>query len=457
MSIMAELDSYGVVNLAYVPYPTDTEDDLPAWPEEVFPNLPARPERRCNAQSPQQEAVKEDTSRPLRKEEREEQHVGDVPDGGWSWVVAVGAALIMTFFSGPLLGPLLAEFSWRSVAMPSALLAAASLVLSSFADSAEFLIFSYSVVGGISCGLLNNLCYVIVPHYFYKRRGIAYVILVAGVSCGPILGSLLVSFLQESLGFKGATLITGAVVFNACVGASLFRPLQKKPGDSEKGKNLYRLMLRVIWSTVTDISVLKSPRAAIIAVSGALTLNSWLNFLTLVPFAVQAAGYSFQDAAWCVTASAVGNLIGSLGISVLLDCPLFNMRISCMVCTAIIGASILAFSLIDDITLLMFVMGAWGFGVGGYMGTYNLVIEKYMGPDKLIPTCGVTLMLVGLCFITSGPVIGLIRDMSQSYAVSMYVLSGMAFVCSILWNFMPAAVRYDQRRDNEQSSRKLFP
>ncbi|XP_047484754.1 monocarboxylate transporter 2-like [Penaeus chinensis] len=355
-------------------------------------------------------------------------------------------------FSGPFLGPLLAEFSWRSVAMPSALLAAASLVLSAFADSAVFLIFSYSVVGGISCGLLNNLCYVIVSHYFYKRRGIAYAILVAGVSCGPILGSLLVSFLQESLGFKGATLITGAVVFNACVGASLFRPLQKKTGDSEKGKNLYRLMLRVIWSTVTDISVLKSPRAAIIAVSGALTLNSWLNFLTLVPFAVQAAGYSFQDAAWCVTASAVGNLIASLGISVLPDSPFFNMRISCMVCTATIAASTLAFSLIDDITLLMFVMGAWGFGVGGYMGTYNLVIEKYMGPEKLIPTCGVTLMLVGLCFITSGPAIGLIRDMSQSYAVSMYVLSGMAFVCTALWNFMPAAVRYDQRRENERDN-----
>lgn len=51
-------------------------------------------------------------------------------------------------FSGPLLGPLLAEFSWRSVALPSGLLAAASLALSAFAGSAEFLIFSYSIVGG---------------------------------------------------------------------------------------------------------------------------------------------------------------------------------------------------------------------------------------------------------------------------------------------------------------------
>lgn len=51
-------------------------------------------------------------------------------------------------------------------------------------------------------------------------------------------------------------------------------------------------------------------------------------------------------------------------------------------------------------------MGVWGLGVGGYMGTYNLVIVKYMGIEKLIPTFGVTLMLVGLCFITIGPSIG---------------------------------------------------
>lgn len=202
-------------------------------------------------------------------------------------------------------------------------------------------VYPYTISTGISCGLLNNLCYVIIPHHFYKRRGIANAIMVVGVSCGPILGPLLVSFLQENFGFKGATLITGAVVFNACIGAALFRPLQENRGDSEKGKNLYRLILRVTWSTVTDISVLKSPRAAIIAVSGALTLSSWLNFLTLVPFAVQTAGYSFQEAAWCVTASAVCNLIASLGISVLSDYPFFNLRISCMVCTATIAASTL--------------------------------------------------------------------------------------------------------------------
>ncbi|XP_070000122.1 monocarboxylate transporter 12-B isoform X2 [Penaeus vannamei] len=447
MSIKAELRSNGVVNIAYVPHTTEDAGDLPKWYDEVFSHL------TDDAQSSQQEQVKDDSSRPPRKESREGQQEGDVPDGGWGWVVAVGAALIMFIynFSGPLLGPLLAEFSWRSVALPSGLLAAASLALSAFAGSAEFLIFSYSIVGGLSCGLLNNLCYLIVPHYFCKRRGIANAILVTGVSCGPIFGPLLVRYLQESLGFKGATLITGAVVFNACVGASVFRPIHKDSGDSKKSKKLCGLILRVICSTVTNVRVLKSPRAVIIAVSGALTLNSWLNFLTLVPFAVQAAGYSFQEAAWCVTASAVCILIASLGISLLSDFKFFNMRISCMVSTAIIAASILAFSFIDDITLLIVVMGVWGLGVGGYMGTYNLVIVKYMGIEKLIPTFGVTLMLVGLCFITIGPSIGLIRDMSQSYAVSMYVLSGMAFVCSVLWNFMPAAVRYDQRKENERN------
>lgn len=51
-------------------------------------------------------------------------------------------------FSGPILGPLLKEFSWRKVAMTCSLGVFASLMLSAFATSSGFLLFSYSVLGG---------------------------------------------------------------------------------------------------------------------------------------------------------------------------------------------------------------------------------------------------------------------------------------------------------------------
>lgn len=62
--------------------------------------------------------------------------------------------------------------------------------------------------------------------------------------------------------------------------------------------------------------------------------------------------------------------------------------------------------MIHDITWLTVVMGVWGFGVGSYMGIYNLIMVHYMGLDKLTPTIGATFMLVGIGFVTIGPAIG---------------------------------------------------
>lgn len=166
--------------------------------------------------------------------------------------------------------------------------------------------------------------------------------MMAGVSTGPILAPMLVRYLQEEYDFTGATIITSAVVLHCCVGAALFRPIRTNPDKAspeEPKDRVWSLFLRVIRGTFTNLYILKSPRAAIIAVSGAFTLNSWLNFIALMPFAVQAAGYSLQAAAWCVTTSAVCNLVARLIVSVLSDWPKFSMRACYMASTATIAAT----------------------------------------------------------------------------------------------------------------------
>ncbi|XP_063601677.1 monocarboxylate transporter 6-like [Penaeus indicus] len=280
--------------------------------------------------------------------------------------------------------------------------------------------------------------------------------MMAGVSTGPILAPLLVRFLQEEYDYTGATLITSAVVLHCCVGAALFRPIRtdsREPSAEQSKTHVWRLLLRVIRGTFTNLYILKSPRAVIIAVSGAFTLNSWLNFIALMPFAVQAAGYSLQDAALCVTTSAVCNLVARLIVSALSDWPRFSMRACYMASTATIAATTAAFSMTHDITWLTVIMGVWGFGVGSYMGIYNLIMVHYMGLEKLTSTIGATFMLVGIGFVTVGPAIGLIRDLSESYSASMLVLAGMAAAAFVLWVLMPTAARCDRRKEQRQRNK----
>lgn len=77
----------------------------------------------------------------------------------------------------------------------------------------------------------------IVPFYFNKRRGLANGVLMAWEGGGQFLGPPLINFLQTQYGFRGATLVLGAVVFNCAVGAAVFHPVEwhLKPLEKSEG------------------------------------------------------------------------------------------------------------------------------------------------------------------------------------------------------------------------------
>lgn len=90
---------------------------------------------------------------------------------------------------------------------------------------------------GLGCGVLYNISCMIVPFYFNKRRGLANGVLMAWEGGGQFLGPPLINFLQAQYGFRGATLVLGAVVFNCAVGAAVFHPVEwhLKPLERSEG------------------------------------------------------------------------------------------------------------------------------------------------------------------------------------------------------------------------------
>ncbi|XP_047488037.1 monocarboxylate transporter 14-like [Penaeus chinensis] len=374
---------------------------------------------------------------------------------------------------------------------------------------------------GAGGGAAVCICFTIVPLYFERRRGQANAIMMAGVCLGQIIGPPLVNFLQAEFGYKGATIIMGAILLNACVGASLFHPIawhQKRvtrpkidglqegteeplvpsealdtnspmlavrrglarvrnhsiaslggsslglstidlPGlaalasaaeddngdassSSSRGSgticNILKILQRVWCSTVSDLRALRSPRALIIAVGGTLCINGYLNFVMMVPFAMQAGGYTLQDAAFCISISAVCNLLLRMIVSTLSDWPRFSVRACYMAGFGLISATMFVFPLLTDLRWMMVVMGAWGCGVGANMGLYNLVMIKVMGIDRLPSVFGSCCFLVAIGFILFGPLIGVVRDVSGSYSISMWVLATMVLLSLCLWLLMPA-------------------
>ncbi|KAG7155684.1 monocarboxylate transporter 12-like [Homarus americanus] len=386
-----------------------------------------------------------------------------------SWLLDIMAAI--SCISGMMTGPLVKRFRWRKVALVCSLLIFFACIISSFATSALFLLFSFSTLAGVSCGIVNNLCLLIIPHYFKQKRGVANAFMKAGTCIGQMVGPILISSVHDEFGFIGGTFIVGAVVLHCCVGASLFRPIQvhtRLRQDSTKTKDweqsakntentVYKSTCKVLTEAfvsichdvVANLSILKSLRAIIIALGGMLFNNATIKFLTLVPFEVEAAGHPGQVTNWHFTVSAVCNLVARLVVCLLSDFSRFSMQVCFMTSAAITTLAILAYSVVADTWWQTLIMGAFGCGVGGNFGIFNLAVAYFMGLDDMAPTMGATLLLRGLCFVTIGPCIGMIRDASGSYAVSMWVLAGMTGGSFTVWVFLPAAVRYDHNKNHK--------
>ncbi|XP_047488232.1 monocarboxylate transporter 9-like [Penaeus chinensis] len=502
------------------------------------------------------------------------------PDGGWGWVVTVGAFIIMNLlpmippcfgilFSRFLLDlrttstttawifstfcfvwnlfalvcrPLTREFGWRPVALYGILSTALALVISAFAPSAEFLLFSFALLAGSGCGMVVCICFCIVPLYFDRRRGQANAIMMAGAGLGQITGPPLIEFLQEELGYKGASLIMGAVVLHGCIGASLFHPIswhqKRRPeakgdaeepllatrartlpggvsgapsmeslgGDSEYKKAgnsipvkkalplgpcrrrgsyisrnslvsvggsslalssmdlpgigaltpaaaegeedapldtdthcfLLKILGRVWRSTLADLGVLRSPEAVIIAVSFSLCVNGYITFVMMVPFAMEAEGFTLQDSAISISISAVCNFLLRITASFLSDWHRFNVRHCYRAAVLLISLSTFAFPLATELVWMKVAMGAWGAGVGAKMSLYNLVIINVVGIDRLPAMIGSTGLTTAVGFIVIGPLIGVVRDKTGSYLISMWVLAALTLFSFCLWLVFPA-------------------
>ncbi|XP_066940755.1 monocarboxylate transporter 12-B-like [Macrobrachium rosenbergii] len=222
--------------------------------------------------------------------------------------------------------------------------------------------------------------------------------------------------------------------------------------QDEKEKTLWKIIARVAKQTISDLRILRSPRALIISLGATFCINGYVNFIMMVPFAMQVAGHGLEQSAWCISTSAICNLLMRIVVSILSDCQKFSIK-ACYVSGFIfIFAAIVAFPFLTDLPWMLAVIGVWGTGVGMNMGLYNLVMISVMGVENLAPVFGATCFMVAVGFITLGPIIGVIRDQSGSYSTSMWVISLMLMTSIILWLFMPAAQKYDRKFEEDRKA-----
>lgn len=204
------------------------------------------------------------------------------PDGGWGWMVVLGACISLFFFpsvtiaygvmfkshleamgagateftiignglstiwsfAAVFMAPLAELFGARSLTVLGGLLGFLTLVLLAFSTSVISFTLVYSILGGISSPLCAFFGVVLIPKYFDKRKGLANGFVVSASALGKIVMAPLVRLLLEQYGYRWACLMVGALCLHTCISGMLYQPAEwhliPDPDDSEENELQWR-------------------------------------------------------------------------------------------------------------------------------------------------------------------------------------------------------------------------
>lgn len=107
-----------------------------------------------------------------------------------------------------------------------ALLAAACMIVSVFAQNVATLIVTIGFGTGLGLGLIYLPAIVSVTQYFEAKRSLATGIAVCGSGFGTVVFAPVVDMLINSYGWRGTMLIFGGIVLNCIIFGAMFRPLE---------------------------------------------------------------------------------------------------------------------------------------------------------------------------------------------------------------------------------------
>ncbi|XP_066257236.1 monocarboxylate transporter 12-like [Euwallacea similis] len=221
------------------------------------------------------------TSRAPQKASELNKTPEEPPDGGWGWMVVLGAAIIntvnqalfsvfglifgetlkdmagghatgitlvmavsvcVTNFSGLLVGPLMKRgISVRTITMFGVVCVGVGMILSSFATEIWHIIISYGFFTGLGLGVIASSTFLAISEYFTKRKSTAVGLSMAGTSTGQMIMPIFVGLLLKNYEFHGTSLILGCISLIGVVGAFLFKPVlcckkSKEELTAEEGK-----------------------------------------------------------------------------------------------------------------------------------------------------------------------------------------------------------------------------
>ncbi|XP_053340229.1 monocarboxylate transporter 2-like [Clarias gariepinus] len=429
------------------------------------------------------------------------------PDGGWGWVVVLGAfislgfsyafpkaltmyfkeiqrhfsvsysqiawvssiMLAVTYAGGPVSSVLVNRYGSRPVVITGGLMCSVSMVAASFSRTITHLYICVGIIGGLGLSFNLQPSLTIIGKYFQVRRPIANGLAMAGSPVFLCTLAPLNQFLFERFGWRGSFCILGAMLLNCCVAGSLMRPLNdggpRRPKTNgavkinccENEAQVQTKTKRCCSKSVScfmDLSLFHH-RGFIIYLIGNMLMFFGIvaPMIFLAPYAKH-RGMDEYSAASLLSALALVDMFARPGTGILANTARVRPRIQYLFSFAITynGVCHLLCPLASGYWGLMAYALCYGLVYGMVFALLFECLMDVVGPSKFSSAVGLVTIFECCPVLLGPPIAGALVDMFGDYSY-MFYMCGAVMLTAGLFLFAMNFYNY-RRRDTIRHARE---
>ncbi|KAL0964505.1 hypothetical protein UPYG_G00324780 [Umbra pygmaea] len=419
----------------------------------------------------------------------------------WVGSLVSGVGLI----ASPVCSACVDNFGARPVTIFSGVMVAGGLMLSAFAPSVQFLIFSYGIVLGLGSGLVYAATLTITCQYFDKRRGLALGIVTTGTSAGGFLYATAQNELIVHFGLEGCLLIIGALSLNLMACAGFMRPLnmpgyylkqkaalehteeqlfeklpadnlQTTPGTVEKPMTIKDLLITIDAKDISTVEknrsfmagsaivkmIKKNYRAYLKYINTTadflhnrkfmalcisiflFTLGAFPPVLFMEDVALSEGFIAEVSIIPLVSIGAIMSGVGKLVLGILADVKWMDSVFLYAFTLLVTGTALLLIPVSTSYTGLQVLSAVMGFFSGNWSLT-SYITTSIVGLDNLTQAHGILMFFGGFGIMIGPPVVGWFFDWTQSYDLAFYFSGGSVLLGGVTL-FLCALPCWDKKK-----------
>ncbi|RAH74744.1 putative MFS monocarboxylate transporter [Aspergillus aculeatinus CBS 121060] len=273
-----------------------------------------------------------------------------VRDVGWITAIFV----FLTLFLGVQVGPLFDRYGPRMLLACGSLASFLSYLLLAQCSRYWHFILCLSILGGTSAAIVTTVAISVLSHWFFRRRGLASGICMAGSSAG---GAILPLILRKCFSHYGWTWSVRIMAFVAlaCYSLGIFLVKGRLPASTQS-------------RAIVDFQVFRSPRFCFLAIAVFSFEFIIFGCVSLLPTYVRYAGLSLDTQFYSLTVLNSMSLMGRVLPGLAADLfGRFNTLLSLVVMTLIVMAAVWIPVGSHGRATLYTVVAIFGFGSGGWI------------------------------------------------------------------------------------------